>query len=75
MLLPYDSKPENSIYYSATLILRELKNSNPQDILELYRNINKTNSITLKVFAFCLDWLYLIEAATVDEKGVISICS
>jgi len=75
MLLPHDSKPENSIYYSAAIILNLLKITDPIDILALYNEVNKLNSMTLRVFAQCLDWLYLIGIAMVDERGMVSKCS
>lgn len=75
MLLPHDSKPENSIYYNAALILKVLQKADSIDILALYNEVNKANSMTLRVFAQCLDWLYLIGVAIADEKGVVSTCS
>ena len=63
LLMPYNTNPKNSIYYNASLILQEINNSNEPSIYfwDLYQKIKEQYSMTLKVFIFCLDWLYLIE--------------
>jgi len=75
MLLLNDIKPELSIYYCASLLIKEIEKQEGQDIVTIYYKVRKSKSISLKIFAYCLDWLYLIEAAQVDEKGGIYLCT
>ncbi|MBD8500444.1 ABC-three component system middle component 6 [Paenibacillus arenosi] len=75
MLLPNDIKPESSIFYYSALVLKEIQNSEDNEIVKIFRSLKEQYDISLKVFSYCLDWLYLIEAVKVDEKGQISICT
>ncbi|MFC5653739.1 ABC-three component system middle component 6 [Paenibacillus solisilvae] len=75
MLLPNEIKPEMSIFYYAALVLKEIRNNNYSDILKLFHSLKEQYDISLKVFSYCLDWLYLIEAVIVDEEGQISLCT
>lgn len=73
MLLPDNIQPELSIYYNGSLVLRELKKKDNQTILVLYNSL-KTIGMSFSTFLLCLDWLYLVDAARVDEKGYVSLC-
>ncbi|QOH65384.1 hypothetical protein DKG78_03990 [Bacillus amyloliquefaciens] len=75
MLLLNDLDPEMSIYYSASLLIKEIENKEGQDIVTLYKTVKEKYHISLKVFAYCLDWLYLIEAAKVDKEGGVFLCT
>ncbi|ARV45217.1 hypothetical protein P8843_14030 [Bacillus inaquosorum] len=75
MLLLNDLDPEMSIYYSASLLIKEIENKEGQDIVTLYKTVKDKYNISLKVFAYCLDWLYLIEAAKVDKEGGVFLCT
>lgn len=74
MLLLNDIKPDMSIYYYAALIIKEIKEKE-SDIVSLYKNIKEKYSISLKVYSYCLDWLFLIEAVIIDENGMVSLCT
>ena len=73
MLLPDNMQPELSIYYNGSLVLGELKKEDNQTILLLYNSLKETGR-SFATFLLCLDWLYLIDAAKVDEKGFVSLC-
>lgn len=74
MLLPEQIHPENSIYYNGALVLSILQNNNVTEMLELYNSTNKVKPISFPTFILCLDWLYLINAAKL-ENGVVELCS
>lgn len=74
MLLPDNVFPEYSIYYNGYLILKELKRLNNQDFFTLYINLNNEKDISFSTYMLCLDWLYLMEMAIVDDEGVVKIC-
>lgn len=73
MLLPDNIQPELSIYYNGSLVLNELKKKNNQTLMSLYQSL-KNNGMSFGIFILCLDWLYLIDAAEIDEKGCINLC-
>ncbi|QIW82888.1 ABC-three component system middle component 6 [Bacillus velezensis] len=75
MLLLNDINPEMSVYYCASLLIKEIENKEGQDIVTLYKTVKDKYHISLKVFAYCLDWLYLIEAAKVDKEGGVFLCT
>lgn len=74
MLLPDNIHPKLSIYYNSSLVLRELKRKDNQKILYLYNSVKHVSGMSFAVFLLCLDWLYLIEAAEVDEEGCVNLC-
>lgn len=74
MLLPDNIHPEDSLYYIGSKVLKELKLYREKNILEVYATIKEIDNISFSVFVLTLDWLYLIEAVEVDEKGVLKLC-
>ena len=74
MLLPDNIHPELSIYYNGAFVLEELKKMDNQTIMDLYQNVKVKNEMSFPTFMLCLDWLYLIEAARMNEKGYIQLC-
>ena len=74
MLLPDNIHPELSIYYNGSFVLEELKKMDNQTIMDLYQNVKAENEMSFPTFMLCLDWLYLIEAARMNEKGYIQLC-
>lgn len=74
MLLPDNIHPELSIYYNGAVVLEELKKAGKQPIVSLYQNVKEKNEMSFPTFILCLDWLYLIEVAQINERGVIELC-
>jgi hypothetical protein len=74
MLLPDNIHPGLSIYYNGSFVLEELKKMDNQTIMDLYQNVKVKNEMSFPAFMLCLDWLYLIEAARMNEKGYIQLC-
>ena len=75
MLLPDNIHPELSIYYNGALVLNELKKKDKQPIINLYQKIKDVNNMSFPTFILCLDWLYLIDVAQIDERGYVELCS
>lgn len=75
MLLPDNMQPELCIYYNGAMILKELKETERQTIFSLYQRIKDKREMSFSTFILCLDWLYLINVAQVNEKGEIELCS
>jgi hypothetical protein len=75
MLLPDNLHPELSIYYNGALILKELYKFPKFRFIDLYQKMKAKNEMSFPTFLLCLDWLYLIESAKLNEKGEVELCS
>lgn len=75
MLLPDNIHPELSIYYNGSLVLEELQKKDNQPIINLYQKIKLINEMSFPTFILCLDWLYLIDVAKINERGYVELCS
>jgi hypothetical protein len=74
MLLPDNIHPDNSIYYNGAFVLQSLQVKNNQTLLELYHNVKALRNISFSIFILCLDWLYLIDAAKINDRGEVKLC-
>ena len=74
MLLPDKIHPEECIYYNGYVLLEELQKEPNQEVLDLFANAKKANNMSFCTYVLCLDWLYLIDAAKVDEQGIVRKC-
>ena len=74
MLLPDNIHPELSIYFNGSFILKELYKLNKQPILDLYQKIKDENEMSFPTYILCLDWLYLINAVVVNDRGYVELC-
>jgi hypothetical protein len=75
MLLPDNIHPENSIYYNGAFVIESLKKEKSFKMLDLYQEVKSKKSMTFPVFILCLDWLYLLEVAKINNKDEIELCS
>lgn len=74
MLLPDNIRPELSIYYIGSQILSILKNNRSLSLINLFQKLKEKSSVSFQAFVLSLDWLYLINAAEVNEKGDVVLC-
>jgi len=74
MLLPDNVHPENSIYFNASLVLETLQEFDKIDMLDLYQNVTKYRKMSFPVYILCLDWLYIINVAELNQ-GKVKLCS
>jgi len=75
MLLPDGIHPENSVYYNGAFVLRVLQKQKTQHLLDLYQTVKQQRNMTFPVFVLCLDWLFLIDAAVLNDKSEVELCS
>lgn len=75
MLLPDTIRPENSIFFNGSIVLGIIQNNNNINMLDLYILTKEASNITYSVFILCLDWLFLINLASMNNKGTVSLCS
>ena len=74
MLLPDNIKPELSIYYIGSQILTVLKDNRSLSLINLFQKLRERSSVSFQSFVLGLDWLYLINAAEVNEQGDVVLC-
>lgn len=74
MLLPDNIHPENSIYFNASLVLKTLQEFGKLDMIDLYQNVTKNKKMSFPVYILCLDWLYIINVAELNQ-GEVKLCS
>ena len=77
MLLPNNSQPENSLYYNGALVLQELASSEGRNLslADLYAAMHSKHNLSASLLMLSLDWLFLLNAATINSEGVVSSCS
>jgi hypothetical protein len=75
MLIPDNIHPESSIYYNGAIVLQTLQKQAKQNLLDLYQNVRKHRKMSFSVFVLCLDWLYLINVAILNQNGEVELCS
>ncbi|MBP8935068.1 MAG: hypothetical protein KBG68_05160 [Prevotella sp.] len=74
MLLSDTINPSHMIYYRGAHVLKMLQQEGNMSIGKLYARMNETEKMTYPVLMLCLDWLYLINAAKLSEKGDVTLC-
>ncbi len=76
MILPDNVKPESSILYLSSFILEALKDSKEHlSVGYLYDIVKKKHDMSIHEYLLCLDWLYLMNMACIDEEGAVRVCS
>jgi len=74
MLIPDNIHPENTIYYNGAFVLQSLQNKDKQTILDLFQDVKKNYNLSFSIFILCLDWLFLLNIAELNNKGVVELC-
>lgn len=77
MVLPDNVRPESSILYLSSFILKVLSHSTNErhSVSSLFDMVNKQHDISIHDYLLCLDWLFLMDFAYADEKGMVKLCS
>lgn len=75
MLLPDNIHPENSVYYNGAVVLELIQQYKCIELTELYILVKQKKNMSYPILILCLDWLYLLNAAIINEKGEVCLCS
>lgn len=75
MLLPDSIHPKHSVYYTGAIVLQTLQRYGAMSFVDLFVEMKKSNDMSFRLLIVTLDWLYLINAAVLNEKGEITLCS
>ena len=70
MIMPKDVSPKDSLYYKGYIVLNEIKKQGCIKFSDLIFNLRE--EISVNALILTLDWLYLLNAAILDEEGVVS---
>ena len=75
MLLPDNIHPEDSLYYNGAFVLQAIRmNPSSLDLLDLFQHTKRLKEMSMPVFILCLDWLFLLNLLTLDDKGRVELC-
>ncbi|MDU9047658.1 MAG: hypothetical protein Q3M30_02330 [Candidatus Electrothrix sp. Rat3] len=75
MLIPDNIHPEQTIYFNGAFVLKTIQKHRMMDMLELYVQTRSERNMTMPVFMLCIDWLYLLNLVTLNDKGMVELCS
>jgi len=74
MLVPDNTRPEDTIYFNGAKVLQVIQNEKRLAITDLYVILKKNSDISFATMLLCLDWLYLIDCIEVND-GEVVLCS
>jgi len=74
MLVPDNTRPEDTIYFNGAKVLQVIQNEKRLAITDLYVILKKKSDISFATMLLCLDWLYLIDCIEVND-GEVVLCS
>ncbi len=75
MLIPDNIHPDQTIYFNGAFVLNVIQEHRVMDLLDLYIQTTTTRKMSMPVFVLCLDWLFLLNLVTLDDHGVVKLCS
>jgi hypothetical protein len=74
MITNDNTNPRREIYYLGALTIEILNNNDGKtQLFELFQKVNEKEEISMNLFLFVLDWLYLTDTIK-HERGVITLC-
>ena len=74
MLVPDNTRPEDTIYFNGAKVLQVILDEKKLAITDLYVILKKKSDISFATMLLCLDWLYLIDLIEVNN-GEVVLCS
>lgn len=75
MIISNNTNPRREIYYLGALTIEVLNQESKNiDLFDLFHKVNNQEEITMNLFLFVLDWLYLTETIEL-HNGAIKLCS
>lgn len=75
MLLPDNVHPENTLVYNGALIVSALRRIGDVSLMELFLSARQESNLSMAIFVLSLDWLFLADCVTINDKGQVSLCS
>ncbi len=75
MLIPDNIHPEQTIYFNGAFVLKAIQRYRVMDMLDLYMQTITEREMSMPVFVLCLDWLFLLNLVTMNDHGMVKLCS
>jgi hypothetical protein len=75
MLLPDNIRPENSVYFNGGFVLEALQKLQKRALIDLYQDVKSKQDMSFSIFVLCIDWLFLLDLATLNKNGEVELCS
>lgn len=76
MIVSNDIKPDRDLYYLGGKVIEVLLSYEEKEIdyFELFEDVNKKNEISISLFTFVLDWLFIIGLIKNSNNSLLRIC-
>lgn len=74
MLLSDTLHPTRMVYYQGAKVLQTLQQEGSLSVGGLYARMKEKTGMSYPVLMLCLDWLFLLNAAKINEKGEVNLC-
>ena len=76
MIVSKDINPERDFYYLGAKVIEILTDTedNLINFFDVFEKLNASEKVSVNLFTFTLDWLYLVVAINKTEKGSIVKC-
>jgi hypothetical protein len=75
MLVPDNIHPEHTIYFNGAFVLKAIQEHRVANMLDLYIRTTSEREMSMPVFLLCLDWLFLLNLVTLNDRGKVELCS
>ena len=75
MLIPDNIHPEQTVYFNGAFVLKAIHKHKVMSMLDLYMQVTSMRYMTMPVFVFCLDWLFLLNLVSLNDQGKVELCS
>lgn len=76
MIVSNDIKPDRDLYYLGGKVIEVLLSYEEKEIdyFELFERINKKFEISISLYTFVLDWLFIIGLIRNSNNGLLKVC-
>jgi hypothetical protein len=76
MIVDNNTNPERDLYYLGGVLIDLISNKEDDEIdyMDLYKNFNQKQEITINLYSLTLDWLFILGLVNKGENGKIKRC-
>jgi len=76
MFLDNDISPTNDVYYLGSRVIEVLavEKTDMIDFFDVYQKLNNLQNISMTLFVFTVDWLFLLGLVKKGNDGYIKKC-
>ena len=74
MIINPNSNPNRQLYYLGARLLELIPTNKPLPFFDAYESLKAQEDISILLFTFTADWLYLLGAIKIEQGGLVK-CS